>query len=66
MSISSFGQASTNYKRYHGDGIDDVLQYTPRQHKSNIWHSAENHISNWWRLSDRIRAKRLFQMPITG
>ncbi len=29
MSISSFGQASTNYKRYHGDGIDDVLQYTP-------------------------------------
>ena len=28
MSISSFGQAST-YKRYHGDGIDDVLQYTP-------------------------------------
>lgn len=29
MSISSLGQASTNYKRYHGDGIDDVLQYTP-------------------------------------
>ena len=29
MSISSFGQASTNYKRYHSDGIDDVLQYTP-------------------------------------
>lgn len=29
MSVSSFGQASTNYKRYHGDGIDDVLQYTP-------------------------------------
>lgn len=29
MSASSFGQASTNYKRYHGDGIDDVLQYTP-------------------------------------
>lgn len=29
MSISSFGQASTNYKRYHGDGIDNVLQYTP-------------------------------------
>ena len=29
MSISSFGQSSTNYKRYHGDGIDDVLQYTP-------------------------------------
>lgn len=29
MSISSFGQASTNYKHYHGDGIDDVLQYTP-------------------------------------
>ena len=29
MIISSFGQASTNYKRYHGDGIDDVLQYTP-------------------------------------
>lgn len=29
MSISSFGQASTNDKRYHGDGIDDVLQYTP-------------------------------------
>lgn len=29
MNASSFGQASTNYKRYHGDGIDDVLQYTP-------------------------------------
>lgn len=29
MSASSFGQASTSYKRYHGDGIDDVLQYTP-------------------------------------
>ena len=29
MSASSFGQASTHYKRYHGDGIDDVLQYTP-------------------------------------
>lgn len=29
MSASSFGQASTNYKRYNGDGIDDVLQYTP-------------------------------------
>lgn len=29
MSASSFGQASTNYKHYHGDGIDDVLQYTP-------------------------------------
>lgn len=29
VSASSFAQASTHYKRYHGDGIDDVLQYTP-------------------------------------
>lgn len=28
-SICCLGQASTHYKRYHGDGIDDVLQYTP-------------------------------------
>lgn len=28
-SIGCFGQASTHYKRYHGDGIDDILQYTP-------------------------------------
>ena len=29
VSASSFAQASTHYKRYHGDGIDDVLEYTP-------------------------------------
>ena len=29
VSVSSFAQASTHYKRYHGDGIDDVLEYTP-------------------------------------
>lgn len=28
-SICCLGQASTHYKLYHGDGIDDVLQYTP-------------------------------------
>lgn len=28
-SICCLGQASTHNKRYHGDGIDDVLQYTP-------------------------------------
>lgn len=28
--ISCLGQTESNqYKRYHGDGIDDVLQYTP-------------------------------------
>ncbi len=30
IALASFGQTeTTQYKRYHGDGIDDVLQYTP-------------------------------------
>ena len=29
LSTACFSQASTHYKRYHGDGIDDYLQYTP-------------------------------------
>lgn len=28
-SIGCFAQASSQYKRYHGDGIDNVLEYTP-------------------------------------
>ena len=28
-SIGCFAQASSQYKRYHGDGIDNYLQYTP-------------------------------------
>lgn len=28
-SFNCLAQASTHYKRYHGDGIDDYLQYTP-------------------------------------
>ena len=47
MSISSFGQASTNYKRYHGDGIDDVLQYTPMAASFLLKAAGVKCLSSW-------------------